>query len=397
MRKLTALAAVGALMLTGCGIISPKTPTTGADTAALVQCLNDSLVTPSSLPSENDNSKVKLSDGFPANAKIGIALPQKTSQNWVEAEGMFNTALTTHGFTPIVKFATGGVSDQQLQITDMINQGVSVLVVGAVDVSQLGTQLDAAKADGIIVISYDRLLTQTRSVDLYVAYDNYQVGQLQGQSLVQGLLATQGSPPYNIELIAGSLDDSNSQPFFEGAMSVLQTGISCGALVVPSGQTTLDQVATQGWLASNVQKRMNTLLASYYTDTPLNGVLSPNDTLARAAIASLSSVGRSDDHTVITGQDSETMSIPLIMKGTQYMTIYKNTQGLVNEVVRDIGWLQQGLEVPVTDAAGMDNGVITVPADLLTPQAVTAANAAKVYANDPERIGCTQDPPVNCQ
>ncbi len=401
------LAAVGAMLLAGCAGTSERGggdqttagPSGGSssDTTALTQCLTDAAATVDASASGGAASEITPSTGFEAGAQIGVSLPQKTSQNWVEAEGMFNDQLTAAGYQPIVQFATNGVPDQQNQITAMVTQGVKVLIVGAVDGSQLGGQLDQAKAAGITVIAYDRLLMNTESVDMYVAYDNYKVGQLQGQAVINGMLETQGQPPYNVELIAGSPDDANSKPFFEGAMSVIQPGIDCGAIKVLSGQTTQQQVATQGWLASNAQKRMDTILGANYTDAKLNGILSPNDTLARAAIAALDSAGKADEKTVISGQDSETASIPLIMKGTQYMTIYKDTNGLVKEIVKIVNLLQQGQPVPINDTTSYDNGVKVVPTDLLTPQVVTADNATTVYANDATRQPCTQDPaPASC-
>lgn len=397
MKTTTAITALGVVVLLLAGCSGPGGTNPGSSTAAMTKCLTDAANSVSSASSGTTSETVTPSTGFPAGAKIGIALPEKTSQNWVEAEGMFQTALSAQGYTPIVQFATGGYPDQQNQISDMIKQGVSVLVIGAVDGTQLGSQLDAAKAAGITVIAYDRLLMNTNSVDLYVAFDNYKVGQFQGQAVIQGMLATQGPPPYNIELIAGSPDDSNSKVFFDGAMSVLQPGIDCGALIVRSGQVTQEKVATQGWMASIVQQRLGDILTQYYSDAPLNGILSPNDMLARSALATLSNFGMNAQKTVVSGQDSETASIPLIMTGRQYMTIYKNTQAFVDEVVKIISLLQQGQPVPINDNTSYNNGVKTVPTDLLTPQVVTAANAAEVYANDSARIGCTMTPPVDCE
>jgi putative multiple sugar transport system substrate-binding protein len=118
---------------------------------------------------------------------IGVALPQKTSENWVLAEKLFNEGLTAAGFKGDVQFANGGVSEQQNQIQAMVTKGAKVIVVGAIDGSQLGTQLKAAKDSGATVIAYDRLLKNTADVDYYVAYDNFKVGQLQGQALLDGL------------------------------------------------------------------------------------------------------------------------------------------------------------------------------------------------------------------
>ncbi len=359
MKKFTtavlAVSAAGAMLLTGCSSSSDRTggtSTGGASAAA----------------------------GFAADATIGVALPQKTSENWVLAEGLFNDQLKAAGFKPIVQFANGGVSEQQNQIQAMVEQGAKVIVVGAIDGSQLGTQLKAAKDSGATVIAYDRLLKNTDAVDLYIAFDNFKVGVLQGQALLQGLAARKGPGPYNIELIAGSPDDANSTPFFEGAMSVLQPKIDDGTLVVKSGQTTIEQVATQGWKAENAQKRMDTVLAGNYADANLDGVLSPNDTLARAALTSVKQAGK--DVPVITGQDSEVESVKSIMAGEQYSTIYKDTRELVAQTVKTVQDLQQGKQAEVNDTKSYDNGVKVVPAYLLTPIIVTKDNAAQVYAND---------------
>jgi putative multiple sugar transport system substrate-binding protein len=128
--------------------------------------------------------------------------------------------------------------------------------------------------------------------DYYLAYDNFKVGELQGQALLEGMKTKKPSGPYNIELFAGDPADANSKPFFYGAMSVLKPKIDDGTLKVVSGQVSQNDAATQGWLAANAQKRMDTLLAANYTTAPLDGVLSPNDTLARAIITSVKAAGK---------------------------------------------------------------------------------------------------------
>src|SRR3989304_66142 len=69
---------------------------------------------------------------------------------------------------------------------------------GAIDGAQLGTQLKQAKDSGATIIAYDRLLLNTENVDYYVAYDNFKVGVLQGQALLDGMKAKNPTGPYNI-------------------------------------------------------------------------------------------------------------------------------------------------------------------------------------------------------
>lgn len=320
-------------------------------------------------------------EAFPKGSSIGVALPQKTSENWVLAEKLFNDGLTSAGFKPDVQFANGGVSEQQNQISAMVTKGDKVIIVGAIDGAQLGTQLKQAKDAGATVIAYDRLLLNTANVDYYVAYDNFKVGVLQGQALLDGLKTKKASGPYNIELFAGSPDDANAKVFFDGAMSILQPKIDDGTLKVVSGQKTFEQAVTQGWKAENAQKRMDTLLAGTYTSASLDGVLSPNDTLARAILTSVKAAGK--PLPIVTGQDSEVESVKSILAGEQYSTINKDTRKLVEHAITMIKDLQAGKQLEINDTKSYNNGVKTVPAYLLPPVIVTKDNVKTAYVDDP--------------
>ena len=160
--------------------------------------------------------------------------------------------------------ASTTVADQQAQITAMVTKGAKVIVIGATDAAQLSTQVAAATQAGAKVIAYDRLITNTPDLDYYVAFDNFKVGQLQGQALLDGMKAKKPNGPYNIELFSGSPDDNNAGVFFNGAMSVLKPEIDKGNVVVASSQTDVKQTAIQGWKAEGAQARMDPLLTSTY-------------------------------------------------------------------------------------------------------------------------------------
>ncbi len=234
----TAFAAIAALTLAGCSTRG-EVATDGTDDVA----------------------------GFAADATIGVALPDKTSENWVLAGQLFTDGLTEAGFTPDVQYAPANntVPEQQNQISSMVTNGAKVIIIGAKDGAQLASQVEAANAAGATVIAYDRLILNTEAVDYYLAFDNFKVGELQGGALLEGLAAKfPDKTTYNIELFSGSPDDNNAGVFFAGAMSVLQPKIDDGTLVVVSGQTEVAQTATQGWLAQNARSRMDTLLAGNY-------------------------------------------------------------------------------------------------------------------------------------
>ncbi|AEV83674.1 sugar ABC transporter substrate-binding protein [Actinoplanes sp. SE50] len=343
---------------------------------ALSACSNDRT------KSGGDTGNTK---GFAKDGLIGVALPSKTSENWVLAGDLFTNGLKDAGFQSDVQYAGASttVADQQAQITAMVNKGAKVIVIGATDAGQLTNQVAAAHQAGAKVVAYDRLITNTPDVDYYIAFDNFKVGQLQGQALLDGMKAKKPKGPYTIELFSGSPDDNNSGVFFNGAMDVLKPEIASGTVIVGSKQTDVKQTATQGWKAENAQSRMDALLNSTYTGgKTLDGVLSPNDTLARAIITSIKGAGKPVP--VVTGQDSEVESVKSIMKGEQYSTINKDTRKLVAETITMVKALQAGNEPQVNDTKSYNNGVKVVPSFLLPPVIVTKANAAEAYANDPK-------------
>ncbi len=324
--------------------------------------------------------------GFKAGSTIGVALPDKTSENWVLAGKLFTTDLTNAGFKPDIQYAPSAntASEQAAQISTMNTKGAKVLIIGAFDGKQLGAQVKAAKANGAIVIAYDRIIQDTKDVDYYVAYNNEKVGELQGQALLDGMKARfPDAKTYNIELFSGASTDPNAAVFFGGAMKILQPKIDDGTLKVVSGQTAIAQTQTTGWLAANAQTRMDTLLAGNYGSTVLNGVLSPNDTLARAIITSIHAAGKDTPvQPVVTGQDSEAASIPLIMSGVQYSTINKDTTVLVAQAVAMVKELAAGKKA-TTNSPATNNGTVDVPTYYLPPTLVTKANAAESYKNNP--------------
>ena len=323
--------------------------------------------------------------GFARDALIGVALPSKTSENWVLAGGLFTDGLKRAGFTSDVQYAGASttVADQQSQISAMITKGAKVIVIGATDAAQLSTQVAQARQSGAVVIAYDRLITNTTDVDYYIAFDNFKVGQLQGQALLDGMKAKRATGPWTVELFSGSPDDNNSGVFFNGAMEVLQPAIDKGDVIVGSGQNHVKQTAIQSWKAEGAQQRMDSLLTSTYNSgKTLDGVLSPNDTLARAIITSIKGAGKAIP--IVTGQDSEVESVKSIMAGEQYSTINKDTRKLVADTITMVQSLQVGTTPTVNDTTSYHNGVKVVPSYLLPPIIVTKANAATAYVDDPK-------------
>lgn len=320
--------------------------------------------------------------------RIGVSLPAQTSENWTLAKAEFEAGLEAAGFTPDVQFsdAASAAASQQTKVDNMLTQNAKVIVIGAEDGKQLTGQVEAAEAAGIPVIAYDRPI-DAKGTDYYVAFDNFKVGQLQGTALLEGMAKLKGDGPYNVELFAGAATDANAPVFFNGAMDVLQPKIDDGTLVVTSGQTSFDQVSTEGWKKEKAQERMENLITNYYSDgTDLSGVLSPNDQLAEGILNAATAAKLTP---VVTGQDSEVVAVTRVAAGEQYSTIYKDTRKLVAETVALVTAVCGGEIFPTTAEFTTDGGVV-IASDYLEPIIVTSENGTEVYADNEELLAAFQ-------
>jgi putative multiple sugar transport system substrate-binding protein len=320
--------------------------------------------------------------GSNAGALIGVAMPTKTSERWIDDGNNVKAKLEAMGYKVDLQYANDKVPDQQQQIESMLNNGAKALIVAAIDGTALTTQLADAGKDNVKVIAYDRLINGSPNVDYYVTFDNQKVGVQQGTSLLTGLgiLDASGKDtgkkgPFNIELFAGSPDDNNATFFFNGAMSVLQPYIDKGTLKVVSGQTSFQQVAIQQWQLKTAQDRMETILNGFYSSKKLDGVLSPYDGLSRGILNAVKSAGI--DNPVVTGQDAEKPSDKLILDGTQYSTIFKDTRKLGDTAATMVDAVLNGKTPEVNDTETYNNKVKVVPAYLHESVVVTKDNLMK--------------------
>ncbi|MDO9398572.1 MAG: sugar ABC transporter substrate-binding protein, partial [Herbiconiux sp.] len=215
-------------------------------------------------------------------------------------------------------------------------------------------------------------------VDYYATFDNYKVGQLQGQYIVDTLDLDNAAGPFNFEPFAGSPDDNNAGFFFHGGWDVLQPYVESGKLVVPSGKIPEGEdgwksIGILGWGSDDAQAEMDNRLSSFYTgDQKVDVVLSPNDSLALGIEASLKSAGYTagDAYPVITGQDADKANVEAILNDLQSMTVWKDTRALGDRVFDMVQSIAAGEEVEVNDEKTYDNGEKVVPAYLLDPEVV---------------------------
>ncbi len=131
---------------------------------------------------------------------IGISMPTKSSARWIADGDNMAKVLKERGYKTDLQYAEDDIPNQLAQIENMVTKGAKVLVIASIDGTTLSRVLQSAADKGVKVIAYDRLIKGSKNVDYYATFDNFQVGVLQAQSIVDKLGLKQGKGPFNIEL-----------------------------------------------------------------------------------------------------------------------------------------------------------------------------------------------------
>lgn len=315
---------------------------------------------------------------------IGIVLPTKDEPRWVQDETRFNDALKDTDYSVEILFSQGSSAKEKENVEALIAKGIKVLVICPQDGAAAAAAVDAAKKEGITVISYDRLITDTASVDYYVTFDSIAVGKAQGQYLIDNATGT-GNPLY---LYAGAASDNNAFLFFEGAWSVLQPKIADGTFVIKNSSEALalkdkatltrDEMSkiigqvTTNWDFNEAKNKAEAHLTSTKPEDKGNVfILAPNDGTARA-IADAFAADKDVKSYKVTGQDAEKASVQYIIDGKQSMTVFKDVRTLVKDSIDTAIAVLKG-ETPTTTGS-YNNNVTDVKAKQTEVIVVDSAN-----------------------
>ena len=317
---------------------------------------------------------VLADDAAAEGGKIGISMPTQSLERWNRDGSYLEEQFKAAGFDVELTYSDNETDRQVNDIQNLISDGVNLLVVAAIDGEALNTVMDEAADAGIPVIAYDRLI-KSDAVSYYISFDNYTVGTLQGQYVIDTLdLDNAGDKTYNIEFTAGDPADNNAGYFFNGAYDTLKPYLDAGTLNVVSGQTDFDSVATAAWDTQTALERMQNILASYYADgTQLDVALCSNDSTALGVTNSLEA-NYTGEWPIITGQDCDIANVKNMIAGKQSMSIFKDTRTLASKVVEMVDAVMKGGEAPVNDTETYDNGTGVIPSYLCEPVFADASN-----------------------
>ncbi|KMK75174.1 substrate-binding domain-containing protein [Alkalihalobacillus pseudalcaliphilus] len=288
--------------------------------------------------------------------RIGFSMDTLEEERWYRDRDLFKEAIEILGAE--VEITTANVDDtiQVYQAETLISQGVDVLVLVPNNAEATAAIVNKAHMSGIKVLSYDRLV-KNADIDLYVSFDNEEVGKLQAKAL------TSIVPSGNYVYIGGASTDYNAHLLKKGVFDVLKPFIQKGDITVVYDQWTDD------WEPEHAYTNM--LAALEANGGEIDAVIAANDATAGGVIQALEQWGLAGE-VAVAGQDADLAAAQRIIEGTQTMTVYKPIPILAYEAAELALQLAEGTKI-VTDEK-VNNGKIEVPAVLLEPIAVNRNN-----------------------
>ena len=298
--KLFIASIVMALVLTACGAPAAaptSAPTSQAPTAMATEA-------PTAMATEAPATQASTA------GKIALLLPETKTTRYETADKPDFEAKMKE-LCPdceiIYSNANQDATQQLSQAEAALTNGAQVLVLDPVDSAAAATIADKAKAQGVPVIAYDRLILNSDGVDYYISFDNEEVGKLQAQSLIDDLNKMNMQNP-TIVMINGSPTDNNAGLFKQGAHSVFDPLVQAGNLTIAKEYDTPD------WSPDQAQTEMQQALTAL--SNKVDGVYAANDGTASGAIAAMKAAGL-NPLPPITGQDAELAGIQRILAGEQ--------------------------------------------------------------------------------
>lgn len=326
-------------------------------------------------PDQNVGDRV-AKDG---KVKIGFSMATLKEERWQKDKAAFEAHCKKLGVECVITVANANAQKQANDVDNLLTQGVDVIVIAPHDSTQAASMVDKAKAQGVKVISYDRLINSPK-IDLYISHQVPVIGRKMAEYALEKV------PKGNYVLVYGASTDNNGQILKKEENAALKDAVDRGDIKIVA-----DQHATD-WKADEALKIVENALTQ--NNDNIDAVIASNDGTAGGAISALETKGLAGK-VLVTGQDAEKAALQRIAEGTQTMTIYKPITPLANGAVEAAIKLAKGEPID-TEPFTVDAIDGPIPAILLEVVVVDKNNLLDtvikdgyatyddVYANIPE-------------
>jgi len=303
---------------------------------------------------ETEKSK-KLDDD---KIQIGMCFDSFVIERWQRDRDVFVSMAKELGAEVNVQNANGDIDEQKKQIDYFIKKGMDAIVIVSIDSGALRDSVKKAKDEGIVVIAYDRLISNA-GVDLYISFDNEKVGSMMAQTMVDN-----GLVDGKVIMICGSPSDSN--------VPLVEKGFR--AVMARYRNTIVDTCYADGWRAEMGSEYI-------YKNTGLvkeaDAIMCGNDDIASNVVRALSE-RRLAGQVLVAGQDADLEACQRIVEGTQLMTVYKPIEKLAQAAAICSVKLVKGEDITEYEISKISDGLYDVPYLKVEPASVTKNNIDEV-------------------
>jgi D-xylose transport system substrate-binding protein len=296
--------------------------------------------------------------------RIGFSMDSLQLERWQHDRDAFVARAKELGADVFVQSADGVDAVQVRQCENLLTQGIDALVIVPHNGEVMAAAVRTAKAQGIPVVSYDRLIRNS-DVDVYVSFDNQRVGRIQAQYLYDR--AKTG----NYILIGGSPTDNKAHLIRDGQLEVLDAAIKRGEIKVVADPFAKD------WLPTEALRYTEDALAR--VNNEVVAVVASNDSTAGGVVQALQEQNLAG-RVLVSGQDSDLPAVQRVVAGTQTMTVYKPIAPLARGAAEAAVELARG--TPVQTNGSVDNGAKKIPSILLDPVVVDRSNVMQTVIKD---------------
>lgn len=254
--------------------------------------------------------------------KIGFSMATVREERWQRDYDAFKAHCEKMQVICSIQVADNKPDKQINDVENLLTQEIDVLVIAPQDATQAATLVDKAKAKGIPVISYDRLINSDK-IDLYISHQVPVIGKKIAEYALKKV------PEGNYVMVYGASTDNNAVIMKKEQLAVLQPAIDSGKIKIVGDQFITD------WNSDEALKFAENALTQ--NNDNIQAFVVSNDGMAGGVVSALSKRGLAGK-ILVTGQDAQIDALQRIAEGKQTMTIYKPiiplAQGAVEAAIK---------------------------------------------------------------
>lgn len=249
--------------------------------------------------------------------RIGFAMATVKEERWQRDHDAFAARCKELEVECPITVADNSSSRQSNDVDNLLTQGIDVLVIAPQDATDAATMVEKAKAQGVPVISYDRLINSNK-LDLYISHQVPVIGRKMAEYALEKV------PKGKYLMVYGASTDNNAHIMKKEQLAVLQPSIDKGDIKIVAEQFIND------WKNDLALNFVENIMTRESDD--IQAIICSNDGMAGGVVAALEKRGLAGK-ILVTGQDAQLDALQRIAEGKQAMTVYKAIIPLANGAV----------------------------------------------------------------